>query len=77
MQMQKYKEAPQNLSLSLYFNSPLSLQCLADMPVSTFVFVVGQFLKWLICFAPAEQIKDTVLNDDDIGDSCHEDFLHK
>ncbi|XP_041120473.1 guanine nucleotide exchange C9orf72 homolog [Polyodon spathula] len=22
-------------------------------------------------------IKDTVLNDDDIGDSCHEDFLHK
>ncbi|XP_055488327.1 guanine nucleotide exchange factor C9orf72 homolog isoform X2 [Leucoraja erinacea] len=23
------------------------------------------------------QIKDTVLNDDDIGDSCHEDFLHK
>uniref|UniRef100_A0A674PKC7 C9orf72-SMCR8 complex subunit n=1 Tax=Takifugu rubripes TaxID=31033 RepID=A0A674PKC7_TAKRU len=21
--------------------------------------------------------KDTVLNDDDIGDSCHEDFLHK
>lgn len=48
------------------------------MPVSTFVFVVGQFLKWLICFAPAEQIKDTVLNDDDdIGDSCHEDFLHK
>ncbi|KAI4804487.1 hypothetical protein KUCAC02_026113 [Chaenocephalus aceratus] len=23
------------------------------------------------------EIKDTVLNDDDIGDSCHEDFLHK
>ncbi|CAB1331026.1 unnamed protein product [Coregonus sp. 'balchen'] len=22
-------------------------------------------------------IKDTILNDDDIGDSCHEDFLHK
>ncbi|KAI4892080.1 hypothetical protein NFI96_022392 [Prochilodus magdalenae] len=22
-------------------------------------------------------IKDTLLNDDDIGDSCHEDFLHK
>ncbi|XP_016127626.1 protein C9orf72-like [Sinocyclocheilus grahami] len=22
-------------------------------------------------------LKDTVLNDDDIGDSCHEDFLHK
>uniref|UniRef100_A0A3P8UIK4 C9orf72-SMCR8 complex subunit n=2 Tax=Cynoglossus semilaevis TaxID=244447 RepID=A0A3P8UIK4_CYNSE len=22
-------------------------------------------------------IRDTVLNDDDIGDSCHEDFLHK
>ncbi|XP_051941748.1 guanine nucleotide exchange factor C9orf72 homolog isoform X3 [Hippocampus zosterae] len=22
-------------------------------------------------------IKDTMLNDDDIGDSCHEDFLHK
>uniref|UniRef100_A0A671WN11 C9orf72-SMCR8 complex subunit n=1 Tax=Sparus aurata TaxID=8175 RepID=A0A671WN11_SPAAU len=24
-----------------------------------------------------QKIKDTVLNDDDIGDSCHEDFLHK
>ncbi|KAG2466385.1 guanine nucleotide exchange C9orf72 homolog [Polypterus senegalus] len=27
---------------------------------------------------PAEiDLKDTLLNDDDIGDSCHEDFLHK
>uniref|UniRef100_A0A3Q2D8E7 C9orf72-SMCR8 complex subunit n=1 Tax=Cyprinodon variegatus TaxID=28743 RepID=A0A3Q2D8E7_CYPVA len=25
----------------------------------------------------SQQIKDTLLNDDDIGDSCHEGFLHK
>uniref|UniRef100_A0A3Q1C8Y6 CI072 protein n=1 Tax=Amphiprion ocellaris TaxID=80972 RepID=A0A3Q1C8Y6_AMPOC len=29
------------------------------------------------CVPEDIDIKDTVLNDDDIGDSCHEDFLHK
>ncbi|KAG7279193.1 hypothetical protein CRUP_024394 [Coryphaenoides rupestris] len=29
------------------------------------------------CVQEDIDIKDTVLNDDDIGDSCHEDFLHK
>lgn len=49
-----------------------------NVPISIFDFIETSFKHDSFSSpAPAEQIKDTVLNDDDIGDSCHEDFLHK
>lgn len=72
--MQKHKEALHDLSLFFLCILTVPSKC----AFQHFYLCCKPILKKnSFCLTPVEQIKDTVLNDDDIGDSCHEDFLHK
>ncbi len=48
-----------------------------DLFIKCFECFSSLSLKHIKKYLSSLQLKDTVLNDDDIGDSCHEDFLHK